>query len=67
MDDSVPNTSPISSSVLKWIAIFTMMIDHIGAVLIEPLLYNPSSSVVGGTVNWQTIYTSSRLIRRIIL
>src|SRR5699024_6607817 len=65
MVDSVPNASPISSSVLKWIAIFTMMIDHIGAMLIEPLLYNSSSSVVGGIVDWQTIYTSSRLIGRL--
>lgn len=43
-----------------------MIVDHIGAMLIEPLLYNPSSSTVGETVDWQTIHTSSRLIGRLV-
>lgn len=65
MVDSVSNTSPISSSVLKWLAIITMTIDHIGVVLIEPILYDSSNSISEVNVDWQNIYTISRLIGRL--
>jgi len=65
MEDSIPNTSPISSSVLKWMAILTMTIDHIGAVLIEPMLYNSSGSSIATGIDWQFIYTSCRLVGRL--
>ena len=65
MIESIQKASPISSSVLKWIAILTMTIDHIGAALINPLLLSYPSPAGEISINWQIIYTTSRLIGRL--
>lgn len=55
------NKKILSGSALKWIALVTMLIDHIGAVLI-PVLY--SKGIGSMHFDWQFIYTVSRWIGR---
>ena len=50
----------IDASVLKYIAIITMLIDHIGVVLVEPMLYEQ-----GGSSNVYAIYEVLRNIGRV--
>ena len=40
------NDKRLTGAHLKWIAIVLMMIDHIGAVLLEPILLNTSVTIV---------------------
>lgn len=70
------NKKPLTGSTLKWIAIISMLIDHIGAFLIEPILLEHGvglGGIFGGGPALQTspyyflsqIYTISRLIGRL--
>lgn len=52
----------LSGSALKWIALITMFIDHIGAVLI-PTFY--SNGIGGLYFDWVKLYTISRDVGRI--
>lgn len=54
-----PKTKGLSGSSLKWLAIGTMLIDHIGAFILEPLT-GPSSSQI-----FLTLALITRLIGRI--
>ncbi len=61
-------TGGISGSTLKWIAIITMVIDHIGAGFLEngllPYLYQTSLSGYGGYKFWANIDMLMRSIGR---
>lgn len=56
------NKKFLSGSALKWIALVTMFIDHIGAVII-PTLY--SSGIGNMYFDWQLLYQISRTIGRV--
>lgn len=56
------NKKCLSGSTLKWIALITMFIDHIGAVLI-PALY--SKGIGNMYVDWPGIYQICRWIGRV--
>ena len=51
----------ISSSSLKLIAMVTMLIDHIGAVILEPLLISGSISA-----GWDRVYEADQFMRLVI-
>ncbi len=59
----------ISGSTLKWIAIVTMMIDHVGAVLLETFVLNGRGrSPFAGhwtAEQWDAIYDVDRVLRHI--
>ncbi len=56
------NKKFLSGSTLKWIAIITMLIDHIGAVII-PHVY--SKGIAVRWVNWEIVYQVFRTIGRL--
>lgn len=58
-----PYKQGLSGSTLKIIAIITMLIDHIGAVILYPLLHYQGGAVVTDELYW--LYTSLRMIGRL--
>ena len=42
----MPTGFSLSGSGLKWFAMLTMLLDHIGAVLLEPHLADPAAAAV---------------------
>lgn len=57
-------SSVITSSWLKWLAIISMLIDHMGAVILEPWLIS-GGALTYPTVDWQSIDMVLRLIGRL--
>ncbi|MBR5509612.1 MAG: conjugal transfer protein TraX [Lachnospiraceae bacterium] len=59
----------INGSTLKWMAIITMLIDHVGAVLLETFLLNArGSSPFAGhwtAEQWNAIYQADMILRHI--
>jgi len=60
-DNSIGRFS-INGSVLKWIAVITMVIDHTGVAVIARVM---ASAGPESTVPWETIYSTMRMIGRI--
>ena len=42
----MPTGFSLSGSGLKWLAMLTMLLDHIGAVLLKPYLADPAAAAV---------------------
>lgn len=59
-----PTASFITSSWLKWLAITSMLIDHLGAVLLEPWLMS-GGGLANPTIDWLMVDTILRLIGRL--
>ena len=55
----------VTGSGLKWIAIICMLIDHIGAILVEPICMGMVSSTLFTPKQWIAIYYVLRGIGRI--
>lgn len=53
---SVQDRRPLTGSALKWIAVLTMFIDHIGACLIEVFVINGyGNSPLAGRFSWEEV------------
>ena len=47
---------PLTGSALKWIAILTMLVDHLGACLIEVFVINGyGNSPLAGRFSWEEV------------
>ena len=57
--------SPVTGAVLKWIAIITMLIDHIGSAIIGPLRSTLPSAYAGTAAVFRKIYPYIRSVGRI--
>ena len=55
----------ISGAGLKWIAIITMLIDHIGAVVLMPLISMSMMRSGNSSLELMSVYTILRTIGRI--
>ena len=55
----------LNGSVLKYIAIITMLIDHIGAILVAPMVYQPGRMSMCNPEHIWTFYEVLRSIGRI--
>ena len=63
--DSMPSITrryDVTSATLKWVALVTMLIDHIGAVILEWVLIYRQAELAG---QWDMLYRIDRLLRGI--
>ena len=60
-----PTASFITSSWLKWLAIASMLIDHLGAVLLEPWLMTGGGLAAHSDIDWILVDSILRLIGRL--
>lgn len=62
--NNIPKNSMITGSFLKWLAMVSMLIDHVGAMLLEPWL-NATGGLAYPDIDWDTLYMAMRLIGRL--
>lgn len=54
----------VTGTFLKWLAMVTMVIDHIGALIMEPWL-TATGGMAYANIDWDTLYMTTRLIGRL--